>query len=105
MLLTDLVEQAVGERCCRRCPCSTRSHLLLVGAVQDPEVRAWADGAARPTPTAPTGRRRPPGRCERGRRAAARLRAAGATVVDAPPGGWPRELGDAYLEMKAAGRL
>ncbi|HEU5083514.1 MAG TPA: DUF58 domain-containing protein [Acidimicrobiales bacterium] len=104
VLLTDLVEQAVGEALLPALPVLTRSHLLLVGAVQDPQVRAWADepvtdaeGAYRQAAAARTLRAR--------ERAAARLRAAGATVVDVPPDRLATELGDAYLEVKAAGRL
>ncbi len=104
VLLTDLVEQAVGESLLPALPVLTRSHLLLVGAIQDPQVRAWADGpvddvdgAYRQAAAARTLRAR--------ERAAARLRAAGATVVDVPPERLASELGDAYLEMKAAGRL
>ncbi|MFP5578921.1 MAG: DUF58 domain-containing protein [Acidimicrobiia bacterium] len=104
VLLTDLVEQAVGESLLPALPVLTRSHLLLVGAIQDPQVRAWADGpvddadgAYRQAAAARTLRAR--------ERAAARLRAAGATVVDVPPERLASELGDAYLEFKAAGRL
>lgn len=104
VLLTDLVEQAVGEALLPALPVLARSHLVLVGAVQDPQVRAWADGpvhdaegAYRQVAAARTLRAR--------ERAAARLRAAGATVVDVPPTRLASELGDAYLEMKAAGRL
>ena len=38
-------------------------------------------------------------------RGTAHLRGLGATVVDAPPGGSPRGLADAYLKVKAVGRL
>ncbi len=104
VLLTDLVEQAVGESLLPALPVLTRSHLLLVGAVQDPEVRAWADGAA--TDHESAYRQAAAARTLRSRaRVAARLRAAGATVVDAPPQQLAAELGDAYLDMKASGRL
>jgi len=104
VLLTDLVEQAVGESLLPALPVLTRSHLLLVGAVQDPQVRAWADGSV--TDAEGAYRQAAAARTLRAReRAAARLRAAGATVVDVPPERLASELGDAYLEMKAAGRL
>lgn len=104
VLLTDLVEQAVGESLLPALPVITRSHLLLVGAIQDPQVRAWADDAA--TDQESAYRQAAAARTLRARaRAAARLRAAGATVVDAPPQLLAAHLGDAYLEMKAAGRL
>lgn len=104
VLLTDLVEQAVGESLLPALPVLTRSHLLLVGAIQDPQVRAWADGSVDDADGAY--RQAAAARTLRAReRAAARLRAAGATVVDVPPERLASELGDAYLEFKATGRL
>ena len=104
VLLTDLVEQAVGESLLPALPVLTRDHLLLVGAVQDPQVRRWADTA--PTDAESAYRQAAAARTLRTRdRAAARLRAAGATVVDAPPDRLAARLGDAYLDVKAAGRL
>lgn len=104
VLLTDLVEQAVGESLLPALPVLTRSHLLLVGAIQDPEVRAWADAPV--TDEESAYRQAAAARTLQARaRAAARLRAAGATVVDVPPERLAAELGDAYLEMKATGRL
>lgn len=104
VILTDLIEQAVVESLLPALPVLTRSHIIIVGAVQDPEVRAWADATAdddesvyRQASAARTLRSR--------RRAAAALRAAGATVVDVPPSRLAAELGDAYLEAKATGRL
>ena len=104
VLLTDLVEQAVGESLLPALPVLSRSHLLLVGAIQDPEVRAWADAPV--TDDESAYRQAAAARTLRSRaRAAARLRAAGATVVDAPPDRLAAMLGDAYLDMKASGRL
>lgn len=104
VLLTDLVEQAVGESLVPALPVIMRSHLLLVGAIQDPEVRRWADEPV--TDQESAYRQAAAARTLRARaRAASRLQAAGATVVDAPPQHLAAQLGDAYLEMKAAGRL
>jgi uncharacterized protein (DUF58 family) len=104
VLLTDLVEQAVGDSLLPALPVLARSHLLLVGSVQDPEVRAWADAAA--TDAESAYRQAAASRTLRSRaRAASRLRAAGATVVDAPPHRLAAQLGDAYLDLKAQGRL
>lgn len=104
VLLTDLAEQAVADALVPALPVIARSHLLLVGAVQDPEVRAWADGPV--TDAAEAYRQAAAARTMRTReRAAARLRAAGATVVDVAPDRLAAELGDAYLDMKATGRL
>jgi uncharacterized protein (DUF58 family) len=104
ILLTDLVEQAVGESLLPALPVLTRQHLVIVAAVQDPDVAAWSEeapddvaGAYRAAAaTAALGERR---------RAAARLRGLGATVVDARPGALAAELADTYLDLKAAGRL
>ncbi len=104
VLLTDLVEQAVGESLLPALPVLTQSHLLLVGAIQDPQVRAWADEPA--VDAAAVYRQAAAARTLRAReRAAGRLRAAGATVVDVAPDRLAADLGDAYLEMKATGRL
>ena len=104
VLLTDLVEQAVGESLLPALPALTRSHVLLVGSIQDPEVRRWAEAPV--TDAESAYRQAAAARTLRARaRAAARLRAAGATVVDAPPERLAAELGDAYLEVKASGRL
>ena len=104
VLLTDLVEQAVGESLLPALPVLTRSHVLLVGAVQDPQVRRWADEV--PADAEAAYRQAAAARTLRTRdRAAARLRAAGATVVDAPPDRLAARLGDAYLDVKARGIL
>ena len=47
VVLTDLVEQAVGESLAPALPLICARHLVVIGAVQDPEVVAWA----RATPT------------------------------------------------------
>ncbi|MFQ5557131.1 MAG: DUF58 domain-containing protein [Acidimicrobiales bacterium] len=101
---TDLVEQVVAETLLPAMPLVARSHLVVVAAIQDPEVVAWA--------TAPAGdgdevRRRAAARsalADRDR-AAARLRALGATVVDGPPGVVSARLTDSYLMAKATGSL
>lgn len=104
VILTDLVEQAIGDSLLPALPVLTRSHIIVVGAVQDPEVRAWADDAA--TDDESVYRQASAARALRARRrAASRLRAAGAIVVDAPPHELAARLGDAYLEAKASGRL
>jgi uncharacterized protein (DUF58 family) len=104
VVLTDLVEQAVGESLVPALPLITRHHLVVVAAVQDPDVVAWAES----TPTDATEAYRKAAAvaamAER-HRTAARLRSLGATVVDAPPGRMAPLLADAYLNVKATGRL
>ena len=104
VLLTDLVEQSVGELLLPALPLVARNHLVLVGAVQDPEVWAWASGPADDVEAAYRKAAAASALSTRAR-ATARLRAAGVTVVDASPGKLAPMLTDAYLDAKATGRL
>jgi uncharacterized protein (DUF58 family) len=104
VLLTDLVEQSVGETLLPALPLVARHHLVLVGAVQDPDVLRWAADTAADAESAYR-KAAAVGALEARARATARLRAVGVVVVDAPPGGLAPMLTDAYLEAKASGRL
>ena len=104
VVLSDLVEQAVGQSLLPALPMVSRRHLVVVAAVTDPEVLRWAtepavdaEGAHRKAAAVAALQARA--------RAAASLRALGAIVVDAPPGKLAAELTDAYLDAKATGRL
>ncbi len=101
---TELVEQAVGEFLLPALPLLTRSHLVVIAAVQDPQVASWAD--ATPTTIDETHRHAAARQAliER-QRTIAMLRRAGATVVDAVPGTLASRLMDQYLDVKATGRL
>lgn len=104
VVFTDLVEQAVGESLLPALPLLTRNHLVIVAAVTDPEVAAWASSV--PEDPAAAFRKAAAVTALRDRRhTAARLRGLGVTVVDAPPGALAAELADAYLHVKATGRL
>lgn len=104
VILTDLVEQAVGESLLPALPLITRHHLVVIGAVTDPDVAAWA--VAPVTDESEAYRRAAAvGALEERRRTIVRLRAAGATVVDRTPGRLAPELADTYLRIKAANRL
>jgi uncharacterized protein (DUF58 family) len=104
IVLTDLVEQAVGESLLPALPMIARNHVVIVGAVRDPDVARWAatepadasDAYRAASATATIAERA---------RAAARLRGLGATVLDAEPGALAPALADAYLKVKATGRL
>jgi uncharacterized protein (DUF58 family) len=104
VVLTELAEQAVTETLQPALPLIARDHLVVVASVADPEVRGWA----RATPTEPGAAYRKAAAvaalADR-RRTVARLRGLGAVVVDAPPGRLAPELADAYLKVKATGRL
>ena len=104
VLLTELNEQAAEEYLVPALPLIARSHLIVVGSVRDPEVERWAAGAATESDSA---FRRSAAIAALAQRArfSARLRSLGVTVVDAAPGRLSGELADAYLRLKATGRL
>ena len=81
-----------------------RDHLVVVASVRDPEVVRWARSSPTEGGTAYRKAAAVAGLDER-RRTVARLRGLGATVVDAPPGRLAPQLADAYLRVKATGRL
>ena len=104
VILTDLGEQAITDSLLPAMPMISRSHLVVVAAVQDPDVVRWA--AAMPVDENEAYLKAAAvDALEQRRRITARLRGTGATVVDAPPGRLAAELADAYLRVKAAGRL
>src|SRR5581483_11640524 len=103
VLLTDLNPAALAEGLLRPLPLLASRHVLLLGARADPRLNKLAAGrgeAAAVYAAAAAER----ARAERAAMAA-RLRQRGVTVVDAPPGRLPSALADAYLDLKAAGRL
>jgi uncharacterized protein (DUF58 family) len=104
IVLSDLVEQVIGESLLPALPIVSRRHLVVVAAVTDPDVVAWADG---PAPDAEAAYRKAAAvaSLQARARAAASLQALGAIVVDAPPGQLAPRLTDAYLDAKATGRL
>lgn len=104
VVLTDLSPEPLGETLLPALPLVLRDHLVVVAAVRDPEVDRWARGvpehaeaAYRKAAAQMTLARR--------REAVGRLRGLGATVLDAPPGHLAGALCDAYLDVKATGRL
>jgi uncharacterized protein (DUF58 family) len=104
VLFTELAEQAVGETLLPALPLVARDHLVMVAAVRDPEVEGWARSVPADASSAYRKAAAVAALDERAR-TAARLRALGATVVDALPGRLAPLLADAYLEVKARGRL
>jgi uncharacterized protein (DUF58 family) len=105
IVLTDLVESAVEQALLPAMPIITRRHLVVVAAVQDPVVKEWASGAAHQWASEAYREAAAVNMLQQRARATARLRAAGAVVIDAAPGQLAIELVDAYLELKASGRL
>jgi uncharacterized protein (DUF58 family) len=104
VIFTDLVEQAVGESLLPSLGLIARNHVVVIAAVQDPAVVGWAQGAA--TTDEDVYRKVAAiGALEERRRTVVRLQRLGATVIDAPPRALPLALADAYLKVKATGRL
>ncbi len=105
IVLTDLVEAAVEQALLPALPIITRRHLVVVAAVQDPAVQQWAAGGDAQWASEAYREAAAVNALHQRARATARLRAAGAIVVDAAPGKLAAELVDKYLEVKASGRL
>lgn len=104
VLITELVDEMIEEFLIPSLPMLTRKHLVVVAAIRDPDVHQWAtdstldeDGAFLRSAALAA--------LESRERAAARLRGAGAIVIDADPQDFATKLGDAYLDAKAIGRL
>jgi uncharacterized protein (DUF58 family) len=103
VLLTDLNPAAVAEGLLPRLPLLAARHEVMVAAVADPALAEMAgnradaaavyDAAAAEQAVAAR------------QRVSALLQRRGAHVVDAPPDRLPAALADAYLALKAAGRL
>ena len=104
VLMSDLSTQAVTESLIPALPLILRRHLVVVGAVQDPDIARWAlevpdtaaDAYRKSAAMASLAERQ---------RLSARLRGMGVIVVDAAPGRLAPLLADAYLEAKSTGRL
>ncbi|HEX2313414.1 MAG TPA: DUF58 domain-containing protein [Thermomonospora sp.] len=103
VLLTELNTAAVEEGLLPLLPQLTARHLVMVAAVADPRVAemAGARGDLAAVYDAAAAER---ARLER-RRLVAELRRHGVEVVDAAPADLAPALADAYLALKAAGRL
>jgi uncharacterized protein (DUF58 family) len=102
-LVTEL-DEALVDTLLPSLPLIARTHLLVVAAVRDPAVVRWAteppvdiEGTYRAAAAVSALARR--------RELGALLQARGAVVVDDVPGGLGPALTDAYLGVKAAGRL
>jgi len=104
VVLTELADQALGDTLLPALPLILRSHVVVVGSVRDPDLLRWASS---PAPDAEAAYRKAAAQAALAQRRmlAAQLRGLGATVVDAPPGALAPALADAYLKVKATGRL
>ena len=104
VVLTELAAEAVQETLLPALPLVTREHAVVVASVGDPVVHALRD---RPPTSASEAYASAAAVSVLRERAvaAARLRAAGAHVLDAPPGELAPGLTDLYLDVKARGGL
>jgi uncharacterized protein (DUF58 family) len=104
VVVTELAAEAVAETLLPALPLVTRSHLVIVAGIRDPSVDRWA--RAVPTEAGAAYRKAAAvaDLTER-RRTVARLRATGAVVIDETPAHLAAHLADAYLRVKATGRL
>jgi uncharacterized protein (DUF58 family) len=103
VIMTDLNPAALDIGLFPAIPALAARYRVLVAAVADPRVAEMAaarDDAASVYQAAAAER----ARAER-IRLAARLRQAGASVIDAPPDRLPPALADAYLDLKGSGQL
>jgi uncharacterized protein (DUF58 family) len=103
VLLTDLNVTAIEEGLLPRLPVLASRNLIMLAAVADPRLDELA-AARGDAPTLYAAAAAERARSER-QRISARLRRHGVQVVDAPPDRLPAALADAYLALKAAGRL
>jgi uncharacterized protein (DUF58 family) len=103
VLLTDLNPAAVTEGLLPRLPLLAARHEVVVAAVADPALEEMSAGRADAAAVYDAAAAQQ-ARAAR-QRVSALLRRRGAHVVDAPPDRLPAVLADAYLGLKAAGRL
>lgn len=104
VVLSELIPEAVTETLLPALPLVVRSHLVLIGAVRDPAVERWAQSVPSEASTAYR-KAAAASALDQRRKLVTRLRALGAVVVDEPPGRLAPRLADAYLKVKATGRL
>lgn len=104
VVVTELAAEAVQETLVPALPLVLREHAVVVASVRDPALGQWTRRGGEGPTEAYRAAAAASVLAER-RRAAARLRALGARVVDAPPGELAARLSDAYLDLKAGGTL
>ncbi|MGH8906357.1 MAG: DUF58 domain-containing protein [Egibacteraceae bacterium] len=104
VVLTELAEAPVVQALLPALPLLARQHVVLIGAVRDPDVDRWARAVVS-DPSAAYRKAAAVAALDERRRTIAALRARGALVIDAPPGKLAGALADAYLDVKATGRL
>ncbi|MEP1126029.1 MAG: DUF58 domain-containing protein [Ilumatobacter sp.] len=105
VVFTDLVESVVSDSLLPALKSLTRTHLVMVAAVRDPDVAAWASSARHGDLEGSYLSAAAVASLDARERAIAALAAFGVVVVDARPGELATGVVDKYLELKAKGRL
>ncbi len=105
VVFTDLVESVVVDSLLPALKSLTRTHLVMVAAVRDPDVAMWASTARHDDAEASYRSAAAVSSLDARERTIASLSALGVVVVDARPGELATGVVDKYLELKAKGRL
>ncbi|TPW13025.1 MAG: hypothetical protein FD127_2282, partial [Acidimicrobiaceae bacterium] len=105
VVFTDLGEATIEQTVRPALAILVRRHLVVVASVRDPVIGGWAAGRVHVWASDAFRQAAAVSAIESRDRAAARLRSAGAIVLDAEPGQLAVQLVDTYLELKASGRL
>ncbi|MFV0524554.1 MAG: DUF58 domain-containing protein [Acidimicrobiales bacterium] len=104
IIMTDLEPEATKAFLLPHLPLLTRKHLVVVAAVADPQVVAWADEEIDSQEQMFT-RAAAVEELRRRRHLAAVLRGLGARVVDEPPDRFAVAVADLYLDLKSTAAL
>ncbi len=105
VVFTDLVESVVVDSLLPALKSLTRTHLVMVAAVRDPDVAMWASTARHVEVEESYRAAAAVSSLDARDRTIASLSALGVVVVDARPGELAAGVVDKYLELKAKGRL
>lgn len=103
VLVTPLDSAAIEEGLIPILPVLTRHHVVLIAAVADPELEAMANQRANSDEVYIAASAE--AQKQRNRKMIQLLNRYGAEVIEAQPDALPLAVGDAYLRLKAAGRL
>jgi uncharacterized protein (DUF58 family) len=104
VLLTELGEETVERFLLPSLPLLSRTHVVVVAAVRDPDLVEWSTSTAADVDGAFL-RAAAITALDRREALAARIRGLGVVVIDVEPERFASVLGDAYLEAKATARL
>lgn len=105
VVFTELVDTVIADALLPALTSLTRTHVVLVAAVRDPDVATWASESGHDSASDAYRSAAAAAALSTRERTAARLTAAGAIVVDAKPGELATDVVDRYLELKSTGRL